>query len=216
MKRALIFDMDGVIVDNDEFHILAWAKFAEKYGKQAGREEVKSWFGNTNRMILLGLFHKDLTQEEVHSLSREKEDIYRAMYEETIKPLEGLKDFLQRISTEKYAIAVATSAPAENVEFVLGKTGLKEFFPVITDDTMISHGKPDPEIFLKTAGKLGVAASDCIVFEDSLHGIEAARRAGMKVIALATTHNEDKLKHADLVISDFQGLENKELENLFN
>jgi len=214
MKRALIFDMDGLIVDNDRYHCLSWMEFAKKHGKDVGYDEVKSWFGSTNRTILGNLFPDALSREQVEQMGREKEELYRRMYAKTIEPLKGLKEFLAGLDGA-FKIGVATSAPTENVDFVLGKTGLKSYFQSVTDESDIRHGKPDPEIFLKAAGKLGVPPDSCLVFEDSFHGIEAARRAGMYVIGVATTHEAGALKNTDLVIADFSQINAGMIEAIF-
>ena len=113
-------------------------------------------------------------------------------------------------------MALATSAPKENVEFVLDNTGLKDKFLIITDASEISKGKPDPEIFLKTAHKMGIDPGRCIVFEDSIHGITAARAAGMKVIGVASSHGEEFLKGTVLNIIDFTGITKENLMKIMD
>lgn len=216
MIKALIFDMDGVVVHNDRYHYEAWYEYALKLGKEVSFDEVKSWFGNNNAAILRNLTGKDLTASEIEFHANEKEQLYRKVYEKDIKAVDGLKEFLEHALGLGLKIGLATSAPPANVEFILEGTGLENFFDAITDDTQIQHGKPDPEIFLKTAEKLSVNPGNALVFEDSFHGIEAARRAGMKVVGVATTHEKEALKMADLQINDFKGLTIEELNKLWN
>ncbi len=216
MKKALIFDMDGVVVNNDRYHYLAWQEFAEKHSKKVNFEEVKSWFGSTNESILINFFDRELSPDEIKKFAAEKEKIYRDIYSQHITPLEGLKELLEAASGDGFEIGLATSAPPENVEFVLEKTKLKKYFTEITDDTQISKGKPDPEIFILTGRKLGIDPSRSIVFEDSFHGIEAGKNAGMKVIAVASTHQPDKLQHADRVIINFREIDIQELDSLMD
>lgn len=214
MSRVLIFDMDGVVVDNDLYHFRSWQDYAKTLGKVVSFEEVKSWFGSTNQVILENLLGKHVSSKEIEQHARRKEKHYREIYRQDIQPVKGLKSFLELAQKENFRIGLATSAPPENVDFVLSSTGLTDFFEVITDDTQINSGKPDPEIFLKTAKKLQASPSGSIVFEDSFHGIEAARRAGMYVIGVATTHELENLVHADLQITDFTELTISILENL--
>ncbi len=214
MKKALIFDMDGVLISNDRFHYLAWQEFARQHGKTVRFDEVKSWFGSTNESILINFFDRQLSGDEINKYAYEKEKIYREIYSPHIKPLEGIKELLDVASADGYEIGLATSAPPENVEFVLEKTNLAKYFKAITDDTQISNGKPDPEIFILTGQKLDIRPSRTIVFEDSFYGIEAAKKAGMKVIAVASTHSPDKLQHADRVVVDFKELGIQELDSL--
>ncbi|MFW5820969.1 MAG: HAD family hydrolase [Bacteroidota bacterium] len=216
MKKALIFDMDGVVVNNDRYHYLAWKEFAEKHGKKLSFEEVKSWFGSTNISILIDFFDRELSPDDIKKYSAEKEKIYRDIYSPHIKPIKGLKGLLEAASGDGFVIGLATSAPPENVEFVLERTKLRKYFTEITDDSQISRGKPDPEIFITTAGKLGIDPSRSIVFEDSFYGIEAGKKAGMKVVAVASTHQPDKLKHADRVIINFSEIDLEELDILMD
>jgi beta-phosphoglucomutase family hydrolase len=216
MIKALIFDMDGVVVHNDRYHYEAWYKYALKLGKEVSFDEVKSWFGNNNAAILRNLTGKDLTSSEIEIHSHEKEKLYRKLYKKDIKAVEGLQEFIEHAKRQGLKIGLATSAPPANVEFILEGTGLMDFFDAITDDTQIQHGKPDPEIFLKTADKLKVNPGDALVFEDSFHGIEAARRAGMKVVGVATTHEKKALKKSNLQINDFKGLTIEELNKLWD
>ena len=216
MKRALIFDMDGVIVDNSEYHYKAWMEFASRHGFNITQNDVKSWLGNTSRMVINRLYNKELDNSTIKVLSNEKEEIYREIYSDWIKPVNGLKIFLELMSDNGILLGIATAASTANVDFVLKKTQLSSFFKIVTDASMIKNGKPDPEVFLKTAELLGVEPSHSIVVEDAMHGITAARSAGMKVIALTTTHLREELGHADLVVKDFSHLKLKDIQNLFN
>lgn len=203
---VLIFDMDGVIVDNYSWHLDAFVEFGKKHGLKITKEEFSKYFGSTNHLIMNSLFNKNHTKDEITALSEEKETIYRELYRPFIKPVEGLPAFLEYALDHGIAVALATSAPHENVNFTLEATGLKKYFNVITDSSMVKHGKPDPEIYLLTAAKLGVPPSECIVFEDSVPGILSAQQAGMQVIGVATTHKPDELlMYVNDIIMNFEG-----------
>ena len=202
---VFIFDMDGVLVDNHKWHFEAWVEFGKKYGMEITAGEFGKQFGSTNRQVLVSLFGNVLSEEQVIALGNEKEDIYRQLYLPFIKPVDGLPEFLQNIYTKDIPIALATSAPPENVEFTLDNTGLKKYFSVITDATKVTLGKPDPQVYLLTAAKLGVEPAECIVFEDSVPGIKSAQNAGMRVIAVATTHKpEELLMYSNEIIMNFE------------
>ena len=141
----------------------------------------------------------------------EKEALFRKIYDQDIKPLDGLADFLEKLDGEKLPRAIATSAPRSNVDFTLSKTGLGRFFGTILDDTFVEQGKPHPDIYLKTAKALNFEPGRCVVFEDSLAGVDSARNAGCKVVGITTTHTREELKDTDLVIDNFVGLDPKEL-----
>jgi len=201
---VFIFDMDGVVVDNAVWHLKAFAEFGKRHGLVQTKEEYTKYFGNTNQTIMNSLFNTTLSSDKLNALAEEKEIIYRELYSPFIQPLEGLSAFLKKASDLAIPIALATSAPKENVDFTLDSTGLKKYFSIISDATMVKNGKPDPEIYLLTAAKLGVQPSDCIVFEDSIAGIQSGLRAGMRVIGVATTYkSEELLKYVKEIIQNF-------------
>ncbi|MDH4090438.1 MAG: HAD family phosphatase [Cyclobacteriaceae bacterium] len=205
MKEAFIFDMDGVLVDSNPTHKIALQQFCKQHGytltEQQLREKI---YGRTNRDWLLNLFG-DLSDETIRHYADEKESLFRALYHD-IKPVEGLISFLEKIKTQGIPCCIATSAPRANVDFTLLHTGIGGYFSVILDDSFVSQGKPDPEIYLKSAAALGREPAQCVVIEDSLSGVEAARRAGCKVVGITTTHTAVELAEADLIITNFEGL----------
>ncbi len=212
---AIIFDMDGVIVDNHKFHLKSWLQFFEKHNISMTEEEYKKKVnGRTMEEILTNIMGKDLSKKELQALGEEKEVVYRDMYRPHIKAVDGLPEFLEELKVRNVPRAVATSAPPANVDFTLDSTKLRSFFPTIVDDTMVSKGKPEPEVYLTAAKKLGVAPERCIVFEDAILGIQAGKNAGMKVIGVATTHTRQELEaeNTDYVIDDFSEIT---IEKLF-
>jgi beta-phosphoglucomutase len=205
---ALIFDMDGVITDNHKYHFDAWVEFGKRHGLEITLEEFSKYFGSTNQLIMSSLFGRNISVDEIANLGKEKESIYRELYRPFIKPLEGLAAFLKYATSIGIPIALATSAPHENVKFTLETTGLSNYFTVITDSSMVIQGKPDPQVYLITAEKLGVQPADCIVFEDSVPGILSAKNAGMQVIGVATTHKPDELlMYVNEIIMNFDTAE---------
>jgi beta-phosphoglucomutase len=205
---VLIFDMDGVIVDNHQWHFEAYIEFGKRHNLKITKEEFGNYFGTSNHFIMKSIFGESITEEDIITFGEEKESIYREMYKPFIRPLQGLPEFLHYASKHNIPVALATAAPAENVKFTLRETGLESNFNVITDASMVSRGKPDPQVYLITAAKLGVQPADCIVFEDSIPGIMAAQNAGMQVIGVSTTHNpEELLKYVDEIIMNFEGAE---------
>lgn len=213
---AVIFDMDGVVVDNTKYHTLAWQTFFKKYGKRITLEEVKKRvLGRFNREIFTDLLGRTLAPSEMHRLAEKKEAFYRKIYAKAIRPLAGLSRFLAIVHRHGIPIALATAAPPSNVRWVLRRTGLKKYFPLIVDDTGVARGKPYPDGFLKCAKRLRVAPRNCIVFEDGALGILAAKRAGMKVVGVATTDRPSVMRGVDLVIKDFRKLSLARLQSLF-
>ncbi|CAA9223063.1 MAG: hypothetical protein AVDCRST_MAG56-549 [uncultured Cytophagales bacterium] len=204
---AVIFDMDGVVVDNIPYHFDAWRQFAARYGLALSDDELTRYVnGRVAKEVLEYLFKKELTAEEVHRYTEEKEDVYRDLYRPHLKPTAGLLPFLEMLRTGGIPTAVATSAPYSNIDFTLGGTGTRPYFREIVDARHVKRGKPDPEIYLQAADRLGMAPPRCIVIEDALLGVQAGLGAGMKVIGITTTHTPAELSNTHLVITDFREL----------
>lgn len=211
---VFIFDMDGVIVDNHAWHFKAWAEFGKRHGLNISEASFISYFGSTNHLVLKALFGNNTTEEKITAWGNEKETIYREIYKPFIKPVDGLPAFLKSAHKLGIPIALATSAPFENVKFTLEMLGIEKYFSVITDSSDVSRGKPDPQVYLITASKLGVQPADCVVFEDSFPGIESAHAASMRVIGVATTHKPvELLTYVNEIIMNFDVSE-KLVQNL--
>lgn len=203
---AVIFDMDGVIIDSNPFHKISLRQFCAQHGYHLSDEELlNKIYGRTNNDWIRNLFG-DLPKERILELGEEKEALFRELYRKEIKPLAGLEDFLKLLEAQKITKAIGTSAPRSNVDFCLTSTRLDKYFKTILDQSDVEHGKPNPEIYLKVANRIGFDPTQCIVFEDSLSGVEAAQRAGAKVVGVTTTHSRDELAHTNFVIDDFIGL----------
>jgi HAD superfamily hydrolase (TIGR01509 family) len=203
--RAAIFDMDGVIVDNMAFHKKAWERFFRKYRPPMDLAEFMTQFGRTNRDLFEVLFSRSITSEEETRWGEEKEALYREAYAPFVKPVDGFPEFLKSLKEHGIKTAVATSAPRINLDFVLERIPIGEYFDALADSSWVSRGKPDPEIYLKVADALRRAPAECVVFEDSFAGIESGKNAGMSVVALATTNPPEALRplDPDLIITDF-------------
>ncbi len=216
-RYAVIFDMDGVIVRNKEFHEKAWIEFGKKYGKKVTKEDFEKSFGSTNRDYIRTIMGKELNNEEIDKLGEEKEQIYRRLYSREIVPVYGLIDLLKLLRINLcYKTAIATSGPRTNVEFVLDKLGFIDFFDALVDSSMIKNGKPQPDVFIKASELLGIPPERCLVFEDSPHGIEAAIKANMKVVGLPTSFPESQIKRANMIIADFTEVNLADIYELIN
>lgn len=189
MLRAALFDMDGVIVDNRDAHLQAFSVFAARHGlPDFDTRSLLPYFGSTNAVIMGHLFGRDdLPAGEVERLSQEKERIYRELYDPVMRPAEGLVALLGALRGQGVKVAVGSSAPRVNVDFVLERCGIEACFDAVASGSEIRRSKPDPEVYLLAARKLGVRPQECVVFEDAFVGMEAARRAGTKVVAVAST-----------------------------
>ncbi|WP_071134229.1 HAD family hydrolase [Millionella massiliensis] len=196
MLQAALFDMDGVIVNNRDAHLQAFDLFAKRYGiANFDPMSLLPYFGSTNEVIMKFVFGRDdIPADEVERLSQEKEQIYRDLYDPVMAPASGLVDLLETLRSAGVRIAVGSSAPRVNVDFVLERCRIARYFDAVACGSEISHSKPDPEVYLLAAKKLGVSPADCVVFEDAFVGMEAAHRAGAKVVALASTFTREMIE----------------------
>jgi HAD superfamily hydrolase (TIGR01509 family) len=207
MKYAFLFDMDGVIVDSNPYHKIALIQFCKEHGYDLDEQQLREKiYGRTNRDWIMNIFG-NIGDEKIRQYTEEKEALYRKLYDNDVKPVDGLISFLEKSEKAGIPRAVATSAPRANVDFSLSKTQTERFFPTILDDSFVSKGKPDPEIYLKSAAALNYKPENCIVFEDSLSGVAAGKAAGCKVVGITTTHTREELHQTDLIIENFAGLD---------
>lgn len=198
--------MDGVLVDNLDVHKRAFRLFFSRYGVDKSIEELSRMFGKGNDDIMRELMPADVVERVgLRELGYEKEAIYREIYAPTIAPTRGLTEFLSESRRQGLKCAVGSSGCMANVDFVLDGCGIRDSFEAVVAGDRVSRCKPDPEIYLTAAAALGLAPAECIVFEDAEAGIEAGKRAGMKVVALSTTFPADFLRDtaADLIVDDF-------------
>ena len=211
VQAGFIFDMDGVIIDSNPFHKISLKQFCAQHGYTLTEQQlIEKIYGRTNNEWIAAVFG-NIGKERITQLGEEKEALFRDLYQHDIKPLDGLPDFLAQLDEHRYRRAIATSAPRSNVDFVLDKTGITSFFDIILDQADVTRGKPDPEIYQKAARAVDLDPGHCIVFEDSLSGIQAAKAAGCKVVGVTTTHTAAEMQLVDLVIDNFTGLDPKAL-----
>lgn len=199
-KRAFIFDMDGTLVDNMQVHTDAWGRMLAENGIEMNAHDflVKT-AGKTNREILPMVFG-EISGERIDELGTRKELLYQELFLPVRKTVAGVIEFLEKSQKLGVKMAVATAAPIINVEFILDGLDIRKYFQAVTTAADIKNGKPDPEIFLKSAEKLNVEPKNSMVFEDALGGFEAAHRAGMKSIGIATVNSIEDILKLDSVV----------------
>ena len=212
MKKAAIFDMDGTLVANSPVHIRAFEIFCARYGVTDWREKLANGFGMGNDDIMRLVMPEEAIREKgLAALADEKEAIYREIYAPDIRPVEGLKELLERLRAAGIPCAVGSSGCKANVDFVLDSCAIRPYFDAAISGDMVSRCKPDPEIYLTAAAALGVSPADCVIFEDARAGFEAARRAGAgRIMALTTTLPREELERepqADRIIDSFADID---------
>jgi beta-phosphoglucomutase family hydrolase len=213
-SRAVLWDMDGTLVDSAAFHWQAWRDTMAREGHPITREQFLASFGQRNDSILRDWLGSTTTSETIERIGDAKETIYRQhVREQGIQPLAGVSEWLHRLHEQGWKQAIASAAPRKNVETILEALHSADCFEAIVSAEDVHRGKPDPEVFLVAAQKLGVPPTHCIVVEDALHGIEAARAAKMKSIGIS---RDGKKFPADLMVTALDQLKPDAFERLLN
>jgi beta-phosphoglucomutase len=185
---GFVFDLDGTLVDNMALHVEAFQVFASRHGLPPLDQGARARFdGKRNRDIFPDLFGRTLGEDELRRFAGEKEALYRELSRGRLAPLRGLPRLLELLEARKIPIAIATSAPAENVPHTLHELGLLERLTRVVRSDEVARGKPHPDVFLAAAAAIGVEASACLAFEDAPMGVRAAKAAGMSVVAVTTS-----------------------------
>lgn len=206
---AVLWDVDGTLVDTAELHYQAWLVLAGQIGKPFARADFAATFGLRNQDIIPGIFGAHLSAHDVAELGERKEESYRAAARQHgVILLPGARALLEGFQTAGFKQAIGSSAPRKNVELILQLTQSEQYFQAVVSVEDIHRGKPDPEVFLIAANKLAVSPNHCLVLEDAVAGVQAAKAAGMKCIAVRSggQHSEAALAQAgaDRVVSNLE------------
>lgn len=212
-----IFDWDGVVVDSSRLHELSWEVLAAREHRTLPPGHFKRGFGMKNEVVIPDVLQWAREPAEVERLARTKEALYRELVaEQGIDLILGTVAWLAKLRDANVRCTVASSTRRPNVDCVMDRMSLAPYFDAVVTGEDAVHGKPSPEIFLVAATRLGFRPDRCVVFEDSLPGVEAARAAGMKLVALTTTNPANLLGEADLVVPDFNALSVEAVASLFD
>ncbi len=214
MSKGVIFDMDGTMINNMMVHHRAWQRKLSEMGLDMTIEEVKEKIHGINEEILARLFGDRFTPEQRKQIAWEKEAAYREIFKPELKLIDGLPAFLDHLQANQVPMAIGTAAPPENADFVMDELQLRPYFAGVFHSKSVTKGKPDPEIFEKAAASMGLKASDCLIFEDSITVAEAAQLSGARAIIVTTTHDQEEFAHFDHIIrfiDHFAGLQWEEI-----
>ena len=214
--KAVIYDMDGTMVDNMMVHHEAWQRKLKACGLDLSMKEVMEKVHGVNEEILERLFGDKYSPEERRQISWEKEEEYREIFADRLALIDGLQTFMDELKTSNIPQAVASAAPPENVDFVLDKLSIRGYFSSILHSRDVTHGKPHPEIYLKSSSLMGFKPKECLVFEDSPTGAKSASAAGCPIMVVTTTHlpkEFDDIKGIVGFIDDFQQINTKSLQD---
>lgn len=187
MIEAVIFDVDGVLVDSYAAHFESWKRLGQETGVTLTEEQFAESFGRRSREVIRRHWGASPPDAEVARLDRRKEGLFREILERNFPHMDGARELIEALAAEGMRIAVGSSAPKENVQLVLERLGIERLVQAKVTGEDVQRGKPDPQVFLLAAERLGVSPDRCVVIEDAVPGIEAARSAGMKAVALVST-----------------------------
>lgn len=211
---AVIWDMDGVLVDTRELHYLAWSQVLAEHGISLTSEMFHEVFGMSNVGTLQRLLASDTDPITLLQVAERKEALFRESARGRVRLLPGVRFWLEQLTRDGVAQAIASSGPLENIQMLVSELGIGAHFAAIVSGTDLPS-KPSPAVFLTAADALRVAAERCIVVEDSPAGVEGAKRAGMRCIAVLTTSTESALRGADVIVADLEAFEPGTVANMF-
>ena len=211
-----IFDWDGVIIDSSRHHEKSWELLAREEGLPLPPNSFRLGFGRKNQIIIPEIYKWATDPAEIERLGNRKEEIYRAlMAQDALEPLPGVRAWLQALRDAGIPCAVGSSTPRANLDAALARIDLAAFFTAIVAAEDVTLGKPHPEVFLTAAARIGRRPECCVVFEDALAGIAAARAGGMRVVGIATTHPPEELAGADRAVHRMDELSVEQLGRWF-
>ena len=217
MLKAIIFDLDGTLVDSLPYHHESWRIFFKNNNIEENdfSEIIKEYKGGGTLELMTSVFGDMYTRGELKKMSDDKEVIFRDIYKSKVYPIEGLNKFLDNLKENNILLSIGSNAIRKNVLMTIEELGITNYFSSIICGDEVSRGKPDPEMYLKTLSNLKVSKNECIIFEDSIEGIEAARNADIKVVGVTSSQSSEKLKSvgAFKTINDYTKIR---LDNIFN
>lgn len=197
---AALWDMDGVLVESAQFHFLAWNRAWKDMGIELSEADFRKNFGQRNDTIIRDMLGEDVAQETISRLGPLKEIYYREAVKGNVEPLPGALELLRALRVAGFRCVIASAAPRDNVNLILSELGAFDLFDGIVSYEDVTHGKPDPQVYLLAAERAGVPPARCLVLEDAVAGVEGAKRARMACIAVTSNHSRAHLARADLIV----------------
>jgi beta-phosphoglucomutase len=201
--KALLFDLNGTMIDDQNFHIDAWHKLINQMGRPMTLEEARPYIYGRNEELIERVFPGKYTVEEKLKIGDDKEAKYREDFFPYLKLINGLNDFLEEMHASGLVIAIGSAANIPNIDYVLDNCSIRHYFSAIISAESVSNSKPDPEVFIKCAEAIGMKPEECLVFEDVPKGVEAAVRAGMKAVTVTSSHSPEEFAEFEGEIVEF-------------
>jgi beta-phosphoglucomutase family hydrolase len=214
--RAVIFDMDGVIVDTAPYHFQAWQEVFQKRRIDFTREAFQHVFGQRDDNVIRVTLGEATPPGEIAAIGEEKETLYRKLVKPNVRALPGAIKLITSLRKYGFKTAIASSAVPENLRLIIETLGIISYFDATVYGIEVAESKPSPQVFLLAARRLGVVPTKCIVIEDAVAGVTAAKRAGMCAVAVTNTHPKESLTEADLIIDSLAEVTASTLEKLLD
>lgn len=215
MQKAFLFDMNGTMIDDMQYHIIAWHRILNDMGVLINMQQMKMECYGKNDELLERMQPGRFSADEKAAMSYEKEKQYQKKFKPNLQLLPGLADFFEKSKQHNIPMAIGTAAIMYNVDFVLDGLDLRSYFDAVVSAEDIRFSKPDPETFIKCAEHLNVPTEHCIVFEDSPKGVEAALNAGMEAVVITTMHEAHEFSHLNNILLFVKDYTDRQLEILF-
>ncbi len=212
---AVLWDMDGVLIDTEMYHEQAWMETFADLGHPITRQVFKETFGMNNASILETILGERPSPEKIDEIGGQKEELFRALIHGKAELLPGVRDWLDQFKGWGMPMAMASSAPVDNIDALVDELEVRSYFNALVSGADLP-GKPNPDVYLKAAKMIGAAPSQCIVIEDAIAGVAGALAAEMKCIAVTTTNPAEALKAAHLVLPDLRALTVGMVESLLD
>jgi beta-phosphoglucomutase len=213
-SRGVLWDMDGVLVSTGEYHFQAWTKTLSARRIPFSREQFRTTFGMNNTGILQLLLGEDADRALIAEISDDKEESFRNAIKGQVQPLPGVRDWLRLLQEWGVRQAIGSSAPPANIDALLDELDIRTYFDAVVSGADLP-GKPDPAVYLEAARQIGVPSKRCVVVEDAVAGVKAAKRGGMRCIAVTTTNPAHELKEADIIVERMSEVSEDDFTRLF-
>ncbi len=214
--KAFLFDLNGTMIDDMDFHIRAWYKILTELGAELSIDEVKKECYGKNDELLERIFPGRFSAKEMELMSYAKEEEYQQAFRPLLKLIDGLDAFLDKTKQQNIPMAIGSAAIRFNIDFVLDGLSLRHYFKAVVSAEDVALSKPDPETYIKCADELGVAYKNCIVFEDAPKGVEAAQNAGMQCVVITTMHTKEEFSQYKNIICFVNDYTDTQLNKLFH
>jgi len=211
---AVIWDMDGVLADTAPHHFRAWRETFAKMSIDFTEADFRRGFGIRNDAIIKNTLGEQTSPDEIEAIAKAKEATFRGIIGHDIKPLPGALELIRALYEKGIRMAIASSTVIENIRLIVGSLGIEKYMKAVLTGHDVTEGKPHPQVFLKAAERLGADPKKCVVIEDAVAGVKAAKSAGMRCVAITSSHPREKLKEADLIVDTLEEVTVKDLEKL--